>query len=353
MPLRALIVDRLYHPCGEEHLAAHADLELLVKPSREELLAAASRANGICARYPNKIDAEVIAAAEDLLIVHTSGRGTDAIDVAAATARGVIVCNNPGFGRVPVSEHAMFMLLALSRHGLAHDRLMRRGRGWQDRLGPDNTIRDLDGGTLGIVGLGEIGREMARKCAAAFNMTVIAYDPYVDAETARDHGVTMKPRLEEVLERADYVSIHAELNEETHHMFDEAALRRMQPHACLINTARGRIVSQDALFKALSERWIRAAALDVFEVEPVGPENPLLALDNILLSPHVGGLTEGFMEGSAMAVATKMLQCFRGERPADILNPEAWEATKQRAMRLLSTAAADRPLTVGCPLARD
>jgi len=333
---RALLIDPLYHPGGEARLREHAEVTLLVKPDRAAVLAAAAGAHGICGRYPNPVDAEVIDAAPDLLVIASSGRGTDAIDIDAATRRGVTVVNNPGFGRVPVSEHAMFMLMGLSRHGMAHDALTRSGRGWSDRLGPTNTIRDLHGATLGIVGLGQIGEEMARKCAAAFAMRVLAYDPYVPAAKAEAVGATLVPTLAEVLAEADYVSIHAELNDETRHMFDEAALRAMQPHACLINTARGRIVSQDALVRALTEGWIRGAALDVFEVEPVGADNPLCIVDNVLLSPHVGGLTEGFMEASAMSVATQMLTVFRGEYPENIRNPEAWERTKQRAMRLLA-----------------
>lgn len=332
-----LLIDPLYHPGGEALLREHAEVELLLRPERPAVLAAARTAHAICGRYPNKVDAEVIAAAEDLLVICSSGRGTDAIDIEAATAHGVSVVNNPGFGKVPVSEHALFMMLSLSRHGAAHDAMTRAGTGWSDRLGPANTIRDLEGGTLGIVGLGQIGREMARKCRGAFSMTVLGYDPYVDRETMQDMGVAKVDRLEDLLARADYVSVHAELNDETLHMFDDAAFAAMPAHACLINTARGRIVSQDALHRALSARTIRAAALDVFEVEPVGPDNPLCRLDNILLSPHVGGLTEGFMEHSAMTVARTMLGVFRGERPEHIRNPEAWERTLQRAMRLLGT----------------
>lgn len=336
MPPKILLIGHLYHPDGEAHLAARSDLTILPAPSREGLLESARTAQAISPRYPNLADAEVIDAADDLVIIHTSGRGTDAVDVEAATRRGVIVCNNPGFGRVPVSEHALFMLLGLSRHGREHDAIMRAGRGWEDRLQKRNIIRDLQNGVLGIVGLGQIGTEMARKCSAAFNMTVLAYDPHVSQEHAASVGATLCPTLEEVLGKADYVSVHAELNDETRYMFNERTLRQMQPHACLVNTARGKIVSQDALLKALTEGWIRAAALDVYEVEPVGPDNPLLTLDNLLLSPHVGGLTDSFMSGSAMAVATKMLQALSGEPPEDIVNPEAWQPAKQRAMRLLS-----------------
>ncbi len=336
MKPHVLLIDRLYHVCGEELLREHADVTLLRKPPREAALAEAARAHGICARYPNRVDAALIAAALDLVVIATSGRGTDAVDLEAATRQGVAVVNNPGIGRIPVSEHALFLLLALTRHGPAHDAMTRAGRGWRDRLGPGNTIRDLEGGTLGIVGLGQIGREMARKCIAAFGMEVIAYDPYVDDETARAIGVALVPKLEELLEQSDHVSVHAELNDETHHMFDEAALRHMRPEACLINTARGKIDSQAALLRALREGWIRAAALDVYEDEPVGADNPLGALDNLILTPHVAGLTEGSMIRGALSVAEQLLQVLSGERPANLVNPEAWPRAKQRAARLLA-----------------
>jgi D-3-phosphoglycerate dehydrogenase/microcystin synthetase protein McyI len=334
MTHRVLLVEPLYDIGGEELLRRHADVELLRRPNRADVIAAASRANGICARYPNRIDEEVIAGAEDLVIIATSGRGTDAVDIEAATRHGVAVANNPGFGRIPVSEHALTMLLALARHLPAHDRMLREGRGWQDRLAGPTAIIDIEGRTLGIVGLGEIGSEMARKCIAAFNMKVLAYDPYVDPAAAKRLGVTLLPRLEQVLEGADYVSVHAELNRETHHMFNAAAFARMQPHACLINTARGKIVEEAALAAALAERRIRAAALDVFEEEPVGPGSRLTALDNIILSPHVGGLSESFLKGSAIACATHILEALRGIRPASLVNPEAWDRAMQRAARV-------------------
>ena len=333
---RVLLIDPLYHSSGEARLREHAQVDLLVRPDHDAVLDAARTAHGICARYPNKVDAEVIAAAEDLLVICSSGRGTDAIDIDAASEHGVTVVNNPGFGKIPVSEHTLFMLLSLSRFGAEHDAMTRAGRGWSDRLAGNNTIRDLHGATLGIVGLGQIGMETARKCAAAFSMVVLAYDPYVDEGTAADLGIEMVDRLEDLLGRSDYVSVHAELNDETLHMFDEAAFKAMRPHACLINTARGRIVEQEALYDALTKGWIRAAALDVFEVEPVGAENPLCRLDNVLLSPHVAGLTQGFMESSALSVADQMLSVFRGDLPTNIRNPEVWERTKQRAMRLLA-----------------
>src|SRR5260221_12504520 len=149
---RVLLVEPLYDIGGEELLRRHAEVELLRQPTRAAVVAAAARAHGICARYPNRIDEEVISGAEDLVIIATSGRGTDAVDIEAATRHGVAVANNPGFGRVPVSEHALTMLLALARHVVPHDRMVRPGRGWQDRLRAATAIVDAEGQTLGTAG---------------------------------------------------------------------------------------------------------------------------------------------------------------------------------------------------------
>lgn len=324
----------MYGANGEALVREHANATLLDPGDRAAVMSAMGGVNAITPRYPNKVDAEMIAAAPDLVVIATSGRGTDAVDVAAASRHGVAVVNNPGFGKLPVSEHAVGLLLGLARHIAEHDRITRAGDAWDKRLKPSNTIRDLNGSTLGIVGLGEIGREMARKCSLAFGMTVIAYDPYVTGEVMAASGAEKAATLEEVLKRADFVSIHAELNDETRFMFNETTLRLMQPHAMLVNTARGKIVEEAALVKALKEGWIRAAALDVYQEEPVGPASALAELDNVLLTPHVAGLTEAVLRQNALTAATQLLQALRGERPENLVNPEAWEQAKQRAARI-------------------
>lgn len=333
-----VMLGRMYGANGEALLALHADVRLVDTADRAAIMAAMARVNGITPRYPNKVDAEMIAAAPDLVVIATSGRGTDAVDVAAATRHGVAVVNNPGFGKLPVSEHAVGLLLGLARHIAEHDRLMRAGDAWDQRLKPHNTIRDLNGSTLGIVGLGEIGREMARKCSIAFGMTVIAYDPYVAADAMAAAGAAKVATLDELLQRADFVSIHAELNDETHFMFNATTLRRMQPHAMLVNTARGKIVEEAALVKALQEGWIRAAALDVFQEEPVGAASPLAGLDNVLMTPHVAGLSQAVLRQNSLSAATQLLQALRGERPTNLVNPDAWEQAKQRAARVMTGA---------------
>jgi D-3-phosphoglycerate dehydrogenase/microcystin synthetase protein McyI len=327
---RVVLLEPLYHPAGEALLRAHCDVEVLRTPSAAAAIGAAAAADALCARYPNRVDAALLAAAPRLVIVASSGRGTDAIDIEAATRHGVAVVNNPGFGQRPVSEVAIAMMLALGKRLFAADAWMRRGEGWQ-RRGDFSQFLELEGKTLGIVGLGQIGSETARKAIAAFRMRVLAYDPYVPAARAQALGVQAVGSLDELLAAADIVSMHPELTPATTGMIGEAQLRRMKPGAYLVNTARGKVVQQAALVRALREGWIAGAALDVYEDEPMGPASPLYALDNIILMPHVAGLTGEAVEGMSLSAVRQVLQALAGRRPAHILNPTAWPAASARA----------------------
>lgn len=325
-----VLAGSLYHPAGEETLRRHCEVRELPAPSGAELLAAVPPARAIAARYPHRVDAAVFAAAPRLVVVACSGRGTDAVDIAAATRHGVAVVNNPGFGERPVSEAAIAMLLALAKRLVQSDAWMRRGEGWQHR-GAFAGYHDIAGKTLGIVGLGQIGSETARKAIAAFGMRVLAYDPYVPAAKAEALGATMVGTLGELLEAADCVSLHPELTDETRGMIGEAELRRMKRSAFLINTARGKVVQQAPLVRALTEGWIAGAALDVYEDEPLGEASPLYALENLLLTPHVAGLTVEALEGMSLSTARQIVQALSGERPAHLVNPEAWPAARAKA----------------------
>jgi phosphoglycerate dehydrogenase-like enzyme len=325
-----VLAQRLYHPAGEALLERHARLRVLESPTPAEVARACADAHALIARYPNRVDAALLDAAPGLVIVACSGRGTDAVDVAAASARGVAAVNNPGFGRRPVSEAAIGMILALAKRLLASDAWMRRGEGWLHRTDFSEFL-ELEGKTLGVVGFGEIGRETARKALVAFGMRVLAYDPHVPDDAVRALGAEPVGTLDALLARSDVVSLHPELNEATDGMIGDAQLRRMKPGAFLVNTSRGRVVQQAALLRALSGRWIAGAALDVYEDEPVGPDNPLLALDNLLLTPHVAGLSAEAVEGMSLSAARQVLQALGGRRPAHLLDPAAWPAAAARA----------------------
>ncbi len=328
---KVVLVGGIYHADADKALRAKAEVVALDNPAPAEIAAALVGAHAAIVRYPHRIDAAALVGAGKLVIVASSGRGTDSIDVAVCTAHGVAVANNPGLGTIPVSEHAIAMMLSLSRRMDLSDRSVRAGGAWAKRT--DLDVRDVNGRTLGIIGLGLIGSEMARKCIAAFGMKVLCYDPHVPAAKAEALGATMLNDLSELLARADVVSIHAELNEGSRGMIGDAELRRMQPHAILINTARGKIVQQGPLARALAEGRIDSAALDVFEEEPLAEPSPLWDLDNIILTPHVAGLSGDALRELAHSAVTQVLQVLAGERPRSLVNPAAWDAAMARRAR--------------------
>lgn len=317
-----VLLGRMYHPEGEQRLRAAVAVEVLEQPTPGQVNAALRKASGVFVRYPNKLRAEAIAGAEHLRIISTSGRGTDAIDIAAATARGVPVVNNPAFGTVPVAEHTLGVMVAFAKNLLPLNRLTHAGKGWPAQ--EDYRRTELRGKTLGIVGLGNIGEEVARCCTQAFKMRVIAYDPYVPPQKADRAGAALVTDLGRIWRESDYVSMHAELNDQTRGMVGQAEFRAMRPHAIFINTARGPIVQTGALADALRERRIAGAALDVYEDEPLPPDSPLAGMENVILSPHVSGLTEEALHGMSLSAADQILQALRGERPPHIVNPQAW-----------------------------
>ena len=229
-----------------------------------------------------KFDGDLLDQLPKLQLIVRYGVGLDTLDIPAATARGVVVAHYPHYCQPEVANHAVMMLLAVSRKLLAHDQSIRKG---QYRGVPLAVSAPIFGETMGIVGLGNIGRQFAQR-AKALGMEVIAYDPYLDDAVFTAHGAERVARLEDLLRRADHVSIHTPLTPETHHMFSDAQFALMKPTAILVNTARGKVVDQAALVKALRAQQIAGAGLDVFEVEPLPADSPLFAFDNVVLSPH-------------------------------------------------------------------
>lgn len=256
----------------------------------------------------------VLGAAKQLKVVSRTGVGYDAIDVKAATENGVAVCIALGSNNRAVADYALGLLLTCSRRLLENLTEVRKGS-WKRYQG-----RDVAGATIGIVGLGAIGKEVAKR-ARGFDMRILAYDVYRDEAFAAEHGVTYVP-LEKLLRESDYVTLHILLNEQTRHMINAERLALMKPTAYLINTARGGIVDTRALYEALKEKRIAGAALDVFEQEPLEADNPLMELDNVYLSPHAAGQTEQAMRSMGIMAADNVIAALKGERPAGIVNPE-------------------------------
>lgn len=319
---QVLLTGAMYDPAGEELLREHTEVHRLSDATAEAIRHALPGCAAVYVRYGTRLRAEAIAAAHDLLMISTSGRGTDAVDLEAATARGIAVVNNPGLGMIPVSEHTFALMLDLAKQVTRTHRELQRAKGWGESQ-PWRRV-DLHGRTLGVIGCGQIGTEVAHMAVSAFGMRVLVYDPYIPTGKAEAVGAVRVTDLDPLLRHSDFVSLHPELTGETRGMIGEAELRRMRPDAFLINTARGQVLRTDALVRALREGWIAGAALDVYEPEPPPADSPLYALDNLILSPHVAGLTVEARRELALSAATQILQVLRGERPANLVNPEVW-----------------------------
>jgi D-3-phosphoglycerate dehydrogenase len=262
---------------------------------------------------------EVFALAPRLKVIARWGIGVDAIDLDAATQHGVVVTNTPGLITDSVADFTFGCMIALARHLIVADRMVRAG-GWDEVRGV-NVWRKC----LGIVGFGHIGQAVARR-ARGFEMEVLAYDIQPNHAAAAELGVTFVP-LEELLERADFVSLHVSLTPATRGLIDAAALRRMKPTTCLINTGRGGLVDEAALWEALRRGEIAGAALDVFNQEPLPPDHPFVTLDNVILSPHSAFNTVETQDLVNRAVAESVLDVLQGRRPRNVVNLEVYERT--------------------------
>jgi D-3-phosphoglycerate dehydrogenase len=260
-----------------------------------------------------------VQAASRLQVVARMGVGYDAVDVPALTRRGIPLMVVGTANSVTVAELAMFHMMTLTKRGPRMRRLVEEGR-WSDKFAERPS--ELYEKTLLVVGFGRIGTRIARRCLA-MEMTVLVYDPYVSADTIRAAGCEKVEDLDAALPRADILTLHCPKTKETTRLIDAARLARMKPSAILVNTARGGIVDEAALLEALTKGTIVAAGLDVFETEPASPNNPLFALPNVSLTPHVGGGTVEAGDRAAIACIRNILSVFDGQPIREnVINPE-------------------------------
>ncbi len=267
--------------------------------------------------------------APNLLIVSSNGAGFDPVDVEACTRAGVLVVNQSGGNAHSVAEHALGMLLTLSKRIIEADRALRRERD-VNRNALMGT--EAQGRTIGIVGIGNVGRRVAELCKGLLGMNVLAYDPYLSKSEIAERGA-QKVELDELLRRSDYVSINCPLTKESRGMIGAKEFALMQPHAYFITTARGFIHDEDALLEALRGKKIAGAGLDVWSKEPPPPEHPLLQFDNVLASPHTAGVTHEARENMGRIAAQQILDALDGKRPPRIINPEVWQHYSERFAR--------------------
>jgi len=257
-----------------------------------------------------------------LALIARWGVGYDVIDVAAATEAGVMLAITPKAVRRPVAEAILALILALSKNLLEQDRVTRRGR-WRGDLSRLGVC--LEGKVLGSLGCGNIAREMFRLARSLGFGRFIAHDPYVSPEAACELDVELVS-LEELFRQSDYLAVNTLLNSQTRGMVGEAQFRLMKSTAYFINTARGPIVQQAALTRALTERWIAGAGIDVFEKEPPDPRDPLLELDNVILAPHGLAWTQEIVRDNGLEACDNILAVFRGEAPENVVNREVLDS---------------------------
>ena len=320
------IVRPLVVLAGSINPKAHAALEheatVVVATDLTEpgLVAVAREADGILFRSRPLCSESLMAACPRLRVVGRHGVGLDIVDIPAATRLGVAVVHAPGSNSQAVAEHALMLMLMCAKRAVAIDKMTRAGD-WSAKDTPGNS--ELAGKTLGIVGVGNIGRRVAG-FAGALGMRVLGHDRYVPDDEVRRRGAEPRPSLEALLPEVDVLTCHTPLTGETRGMINERTLGLMKPGAIFVNTSRGPVHDEHAVFQALVTRRLAAAGLDVFEEEPSPLDNPIFNLDNVVVSSHVAGVTVEASPRASMQVVSEMLRVLRGERPEVLVNPDVW-----------------------------
>jgi glyoxylate reductase len=294
-------------------------------PPREVLLQRVRGLDGLLSLLTDPVDAELMdAAGPGLKVISNYAVGYDNIDVAEATGRGIPVGNTPGVLTETTADMAFALLMAAARRVVDGAEYVRAGR-WHT-WGPKLLLgHDVHGATLGIIGMGRIGQAVTRR-ASGFDMQVVYFDPYCDAEKGPFVGVAVRCSLDELLAEADFISLHVPLTEDTYHLVDADALSRMKPTTVLINTSRGPVVDTDALYEALAAGRIAYAALDVTDPEPLPAGHKLLSLPNCLVVPHIASASWATRTRMAEMAAENLLAGLRGERLPHCVNPDVYAA---------------------------
>ncbi len=296
--------------------AAGGEYHGLVLRGEDAIIAACRDADAVI-NSAQKLTPKVIESLDRCVVIARTGVGVDTVDVPTATRCGITVTNVPDFCFDEVSDTALSLILATMRKLVFLNNLVKGGI-WNRTLA--RPIHKLRGSTLGLVAFGSIARAVAMK-AEAFGFRIIAFDPYVNRETAAEHNVTLVD-FDTLLRESDVISVHAPLNESTYHLIGEAELRKMKPSAFLVNTGRGPVVDGTALARALKEGWIAGAGLDVMEKEPPDPDDPLLRLENIVLTPHYASYTEEAYAEMRRKVVEAVAAALRGQFPRVVVNAE-------------------------------
>ncbi len=346
---RVLVSEPLAERGLDAMRAAGLEVDLQTGLSPEQLLDAIKGAQALVIRSATQVTAELLAAAEDLIVVGRAGIGLDNVDVAEATRRGVMVVNAPQSNILSAAEHTLALLLAQARNVPQSNADLKAGQ-W-NRSKWEGV--ELYGKTLGIVGLGRVGVLVAQR-AYSFGMRLVAYDPFVSPDRARQLGVQLTPTIEELVEISDFVSIHATKTPETVGLVNAAVLARAKPGMRLINAGRGGIVDEDALAAAVRDGRLGGAAIDTFAKEPT-TESPLFGLDNVVVTPHLGASTVEAQDKAGETIAEQVILALRGDFVPFAVNVAASEASEsvrpflplaERVGRLFTGLAGGAPGTL-------
>lgn len=312
MDKKVLIADQINEK-GIDELKGVAEVVTNFTISKEELLDVIKDFDAIIVRSRTKVTRDVIERANKLKIIARAGVGVDNVDVQAATERGVMVVNAPESTSITVAEHTIGLMLALSRKISIADSSVKDGKWEKSKF----MGIELNGKTLGVIGMGRIGSQVVTR-SKAFGMDTLVYDPYITEKSASELGVTVVD-LDTLIKNSDVMTIHVPLTPETKYLIAKEQFEMMKENAIMINCARGGIINEDDLYEALSADKIRGAGLDVFEVEPP-KDSPLLDLDNVVLTPHIAASTSEAQRDAAIIVANEIKKVFEGSAPKNVIN---------------------------------
>lgn len=324
MPKPKVFVTRKIAQEALDIIANAAEMELWegdLPPPREVLLNKIRDIEGLLSLLTDKIDAGLMDTAPNLKVISNMAVGYDNIEIPEATKRGIPVGNTPGVLTETTADFSFALLLATARRVVEADKFTRNGE-WKTWAPMVLLGNDIYNSTLGIVGCGRIGLEVAKR-ARGFDMEILYYGRRRRAEEEeKKYGLEFVPELTDLLSRADFVSIHTALNEDTYHLIGAEELTKMKPSGILINTARGSVVDQKALYEALRTKQILAAGLDVTEIEPIPQDDPILKLDNVIIAPHIGSASVATRTKMAMMAAENLISGLRNEPLPNCVNPE-------------------------------
>lgn len=326
MRFKVMVVQKV-HQAGLDILSEVADIVIAGDPTPEQLAREVGDVDGILVRS-TPITRKVLEEAPKLKVVGRHGVGVDNVDVKAATELGIAVVYAPGSNTIAVAEHTVMFMLSIAKNVFEADKALRVEHNFNSRF----SIKSLElcEKTLGLVGIGKIGRAVANICIHGLGMHVIAYDPYVtEAMLDPDLPIKLVQSLDDLLKEADVVSLHAPATPENYRMMGEREFSLMKDGAIFISAARGSLVDEGALYRALKSGKLAGAGLDVFDPEPPLPTNPLFSLSNVIVTPHMAAHTGEALMRMATMSAEGIVQVLKGERPAYLANPEVWEKRRK------------------------